>query len=90
MTSKTAPKAPKVATKKAKKTKLRTFVPQGYALRDGRRVEMVPWCAQTPQPWRTGYARVFIPFNAAEMRSARPGGVRGHEQIVRVNKLVRC
>lgn len=72
-----------------RKTKLsKKFAPAGYALRDGRRVEMVPWIAQTPQPWRNGYARVFIPFSSIELRNAR-SGKRGHEQIVHTSKLIR-
>lgn len=44
-----------------------------YMLRDGRPVQMVPWIAKTAQPWRSGYARVFIPFtpHRAAQRSQR-------------------
>lgn len=64
--------------------------PTQYKLRDGRPVTMVPWMAQTPVPWKPGYARVFIPFTAAEMRSARHNGPRGHEQIVNIRRLVKA
>lgn len=60
-----------------------------YMLRDGRPVQMVPWIAKTAQPWRSGYARVFIPFTPIELRNAR-NGKTGHEQIVSSSKLVRC
>lgn len=82
--------APKKSRKKAAAPKKRKFIQTGYALRDGRKVQMVPWIGPGAAPWRPGYARVFIPFTAAEMRSARHNGVRGHEQIVKVSKLVRC
>lgn len=76
--------------KRAKKRGLtsRKLKGDGYRLKDGRAVQMVPWIAQTPQPWRNGYARVFIPFTALELRNAR-NGKRGHEQIVHSSKLVR-
>lgn len=82
------PRAKKSA-KAAKGKVSKRLAPTGYALKDGRKVQMVPWIAQTPAPWRNGYARVFIPFTDAELRNARPGGVRGHEQVVHSSKLVR-
>lgn len=81
--------APKKTRKKGI-SKNRKLIPTGYRLRDGRPVIMVPWVGQGAQPWKPGYARVFIPFTSAEMRSARHNGVRGHEQIVLVKNLKRC
>lgn len=79
-----APKAPR-----AKKAKKRSFKPEGYALKKDRRpVHLVPWVAQSPQPWRVGYVRVFIPFTASELINARAGKT-GHEQIVHNSNLVR-
>jgi hypothetical protein len=81
--------APKKSRKKGV-SKNRKLIPTGYMLRDGRRVQMVPWVGQGAQPWKAGYARVFIPFTASELKSARHNGVRGHEQIVKVSNLKRC
>ena len=54
----------------------------------GRQVQMLPWVAQTPCPWKPGYVRVFIPFTKEELRNAK-GTARGHEQIVRMDNIVR-
>ena len=61
----------------------------GYRLKKSKRiVHMVPWIAQGAAPWRNGYARVFIPYTAIEMRNRRDSR-RGHEQIVNVSSLER-
>ncbi len=78
-----------VGRKSKKKPLSRIFDQTGYRLkRCGRVVQMVPWCAVTTPPWRSGYARVFIPYTPEELRTRRDSK-RGHEQIVKASNLVR-
>lgn len=80
--------APKKTTRLRKSLKLK-FRADGYRMKDGRAVTLVPWAAQTAPPWRSGYVRVLIAYNATEMRCRR-NNKTGHEQIVHASKLVRC
>ena len=57
-------------------------------LKDGRPCHFVPWLAQTPAPWRGGYARVFVEYTETERRNARNLDKKGHICIVNIAKLV--
>ena len=51
----------------------------------GREILLFPWKA--PEcPWDKNHERVWIPYNATELRNARDGR-KGHIQIVRKSRI---
>lgn len=53
-----------------------------------RQVQYLPPHKRDGATWKSGYARVMIPYSEVELRNAK-GGVRHHVQIVRTSGLIR-